>query len=114
MSDATFAISLYLEALHSEYPAVAPVHMATTGMLCVTVSFAQGRTIGPSFGYRIRQFSFHPHTQIFTPVSSGHLETLFTAAYQPLYADNDMLHSPLGFPIRISRGMTGVFFTVLS
>ena len=61
MSDATFAISLYLEALHSEYPVVAPIHMAPTGMLCVSVSFAQGRTMGPSSGYRIRQFSFHPH-----------------------------------------------------
>lgn len=43
-------------------------------------------------------------------IHSGHLETLFTAAYQPLYAVSDMLHSPLGFPVRISRGMTGCYF----
>lgn len=62
----------------------------------------------PSSGYRIRQFSFHPHTQILIPVHSGSLDAVYTAMHLS-YMDNNMLHSPLGFPFRISCGMIGSF-----
>ena len=76
--------------------------------------------MSPSSGYRIRQSSFHPHTQIFIPMSIGSLDAVYTAAhpsfrittcYTPILPDNNMLHSPLGFPIRISCGMIGLLLS---
>jgi len=54
-----FAISLYPEALHSEYPTVVPIYMTSAGMPCVSVPFARRHTMGPSSGYRLGSFAFN-------------------------------------------------------
>jgi len=61
----------------------------------------------------IKQFSFRPHTQIFIPISAR-FQKLIDWPLSSAFRGNDMLHSPSGFPFRISRGMTGYFFTCLS
>jgi len=61
----------------------------------------------------IKQFSFRPHTQIFIPILAR-FQKLIDWPLSSAFRGNDMLHSPLGFPFRISRGMTGYFFTCLS
>ena len=61
----------------------------------------------------IKQFSFRPHTQIFIPIPAR-FQKLIDLASIRRHSGNDMLHSPLGFTFRISRGMTGYFFTYLS
>ena len=42
--------------------------------------------MSPSSGYRIRQSSFHPRTQIFIPMSIGSLDAVYTAAH-PSFLD---------------------------
>ena len=83
--------------------------MQVTWKTYVSILFICGVRI-PLLWLSFRQFSFIPHTQIFT------LTHLDAQDYCPLVQavinsnnSNDMLHSPSGFPSRISRRIIGCF-----
>ena len=107
-SHVTFAISLYLEALHPEYRTLAPLHMASAKMTCVSVSFTRRRTISPSFGCQSSSLAFILIRE-FSSLYRAVLETYCLRYIRCNYSDT-MLYSPLGFPFRIRCEMTGCFF----
>ena len=81
------------------------------GMAYVSILFICGVRIPPLW-LSFRQFSFIPHTQIFI------LTHLNAQDYCPLtqavvnsYDSDDMLHSPSGFPSRISCRIIGCDFS---
>jgi len=71
------------------------------------VRFNSFRTWGrvPQLWLSFRQFSFHPHTQIFIPGQRDTYELPVTAALAPLEQRHATL--PVWFPFRISRRMIG-------
>lgn len=107
-SHVTFAISLYLEALHPEYHTLVPIHMTSARMTYVSIPFVCRHTMSPSFGCHSSSLAFVLIRRFSSPYRPG-FRNLLTGLYPP-HRGNDMLHSPLGFPFRISRGMTGYFF----
>ena len=66
--------------------------------------------MSPSSGYRIRQSSFHPHTQIFIPMSIGSLDAVYTAAH-PSFRITTCYTPHWVSPIRISCGMIGLLLS---
>ena len=111
-SHVTFAISLYLEALHPEYHTLVLVHMTSARMTCVSASFTRRRRIFPSSGCQSSSLAFILIRE-FSSLYKAVLETYYLRYIRCDYSDT-MLHSPLGFPFRIRCGMTGYFFTCLS
>ena len=107
-SHVTFAISLYLEALHLEYRTLAPIHMTSAKMTCVSASFTRRRPIFPSSGCQSSSLAFILIRE-FSSLYRTVLETYCLFYIRCNYSDT-MLHSPLGFPFRIRCGMTGYFF----
>ena len=71
LSDATFAIYLCLEVAVLRISLACPKWKNRQRSSIRYSSFRMQGAISPGSGYRIRQFSFHPHTQIFIPMYSG-------------------------------------------
>lgn len=65
-------------------------------------------SLSPTSGYLFKQYSYRPHAQILIPARPMKRVKLTShtrhAAFKPQL---DMLHSPSGFPFRISRGIIG-------
>jgi len=84
-SHVTFAISLYLEALHPEYHTLAPIHMTSARMTYVSVPFVCRRTISPSFGCQSSSLAFVLIRRFSSPYWPG-FRNLLTGLYPPLSA----------------------------
>ncbi len=81
-SHVTFAISLYLEALHSEYHTLAHLHMTSARMTYVSVPFVCRRTISPSFGCQSSSLAFVLIRRFSSPYRPG-FRNLLTGLYPP-------------------------------
>ena len=84
-SHVTFAISLYLEALHPEYHTLVPIHMTSARMTYVSVPFVCRRTISPSFGCQSSSLAFVLIRRFSSPYRPG-FRNLLTDLYPPLSA----------------------------
>jgi hypothetical protein len=118
LSDGTFAVFYYPVVLVcSEYHAEIPKRNTPTGtpasLVALLTSSMRGSSLSPTSGYPVRQFSFRPPTQCFTPVRLVEYVKFMPHAHHA--AENirpqlDMLHSLSGFPFQISRGVIGCGF----
>ena len=73
--------------------------------LCVSASFAQRHTMGPNSGYHSGNSAFILIRKFSPPHRTAFVSFILFYAHQLC---NDMLYSPVDFPIWISRGVTGV------
>ena len=107
-SHVTFAISLYLEALHPEYHTLVPVHMTSARMTYVSVPFVCRRMISPSSGCQSSSLAFVLIRRFSSPYRPG-FRNLLTGLYPPPQRQRHAA-LPVGFHLSDKSWDDGVFF----